>query len=240
MFERFENVREQLLRAGVAPRHAKRYLRELNDHFDDLVREHTETGMDRQAAEVAARQRLGTDASLIAAVTGRPELRSLIARHPWAAFGFSPVLALVAGVTAAALIERVLIGSVVSFSVSTTTTSVIHPAWLKASIAVTNAAVNYALPLAIAGLVGVLGTRRRVSHRFILLGVVLASVVGAGHQIFVRWSDVLGHSELGVGFIGPGYTKTEVLLSAIRAAVNLAVCGLAAMIWRGMRQRVID
>lgn len=47
MFERFENVREQLLRAGVAPRHAKRYLRELNDHFDDLVREHTETGMDK-------------------------------------------------------------------------------------------------------------------------------------------------------------------------------------------------
>jgi hypothetical protein len=33
----FENLRERLLRAGVAPRHVQRYLRELSDHYEDVV-----------------------------------------------------------------------------------------------------------------------------------------------------------------------------------------------------------
>ena len=34
--ELFPELRERLLRAGVAPRHVRRYLNELGDHFTDL------------------------------------------------------------------------------------------------------------------------------------------------------------------------------------------------------------
>ena len=33
----FENLREMLLRAGVAPRRVRRYVTELNEHMADLV-----------------------------------------------------------------------------------------------------------------------------------------------------------------------------------------------------------
>jgi hypothetical protein len=33
---RFDRLSERLLRAGIAPRHVRRYVRELSDHFDDL------------------------------------------------------------------------------------------------------------------------------------------------------------------------------------------------------------
>ena len=41
---RFERLSERLLHAGIAPRHVRRYVRELGDHFDDLVREETAGG----------------------------------------------------------------------------------------------------------------------------------------------------------------------------------------------------
>jgi hypothetical protein len=34
---RFDGIRERLLRGGVAPRHVRRTLQELEDHFTDLV-----------------------------------------------------------------------------------------------------------------------------------------------------------------------------------------------------------
>ena len=36
---RFDRLTERLLTAGIAPRHVRRYARELSDHYDDLVRE---------------------------------------------------------------------------------------------------------------------------------------------------------------------------------------------------------
>jgi len=33
----FEELRERLLTAGIAPRHVRRYLAELSDHLDDLI-----------------------------------------------------------------------------------------------------------------------------------------------------------------------------------------------------------
>jgi hypothetical protein len=53
-------LRERLLRAGVAPRHVRRYLTELADHLADLRREEESTGLSRAEAEAAALARLGT------------------------------------------------------------------------------------------------------------------------------------------------------------------------------------
>jgi hypothetical protein len=40
----FDELRERLLRAGVAPRHVRRYLRELSEHLADLRAEEERAG----------------------------------------------------------------------------------------------------------------------------------------------------------------------------------------------------
>ena len=79
---RFDRLSERLLQAGIAPRHVRRYVRELGDHFDDLVREERAGGAGRELAETRALSRLGNDddSGRCHAVAAR--LRSLTARFP--------------------------------------------------------------------------------------------------------------------------------------------------------------
>ena len=84
MAKLFEELREQLLVAGIAPRHVRRYLAELNDHLADLRAE------GHNAA--AALARLGTADELAKPMLARPDLRSLASRYPRAVFGFGPVV----------------------------------------------------------------------------------------------------------------------------------------------------
>jgi len=51
----FSELTERLLRAGVALRHVRRYVNELRDHFDDLLREEMGGGATRDDAMHAAR-----------------------------------------------------------------------------------------------------------------------------------------------------------------------------------------
>ena len=61
----FHELRERLLRDGVAPRHVRRYLGELTDHFADLTAEEQQAGRNLAEAKSAALERLGkTDTSL--------------------------------------------------------------------------------------------------------------------------------------------------------------------------------
>ncbi len=53
------SLSQRLYEAGIAPRHIKRAIIELGDHFDDLVAEQTATGLRRPDAEAHALQRLG-------------------------------------------------------------------------------------------------------------------------------------------------------------------------------------
>lgn len=97
-------LREQLLRAGVAPRHVRRYVTELHEHWLDLVAEEERGGRTRAEAEGLARSRLGRVEDLARAMTERPELRSWTARAPWLVLGAGPALALAAGWATALLI----------------------------------------------------------------------------------------------------------------------------------------
>jgi hypothetical protein len=90
MPQRFESLRERLLRAGVAPRHVNRYLRELHEHHEDGVRAELEKGAPLAAAQEAAWARLGTEESLAQGMLTRPELRSRAARFPGLIFGLAP------------------------------------------------------------------------------------------------------------------------------------------------------
>jgi len=90
---RFETLRERLLRAGVAPRHVKRYLLELQDHYEDALRAELARGTAPPEAREAALARLGTEETLARGMLERRELRSRASRFPALYFGAVPVVA---------------------------------------------------------------------------------------------------------------------------------------------------
>jgi hypothetical protein len=89
--QQLENLSERLLRAGVAHRHVRRYVRELHDHYEDALREELAKGLDRSLAEQTARTRLGNEEELVRSVLAQPALRSTMARFPVLVFGATPV-----------------------------------------------------------------------------------------------------------------------------------------------------
>ncbi len=83
----FHELRERLLRAGVAPRHVRRYVAELADHFADLRAEEERAGRSRADAESAALIRLGGIDDLTRAMIEQRQFKSWCVRAPWAMFG---------------------------------------------------------------------------------------------------------------------------------------------------------
>lgn len=95
---RFEAVADSLLKGGVAPRHVRRYVRELDEHLDDLTAQQRASGYDGEDAALRARARLGDDAELTQAMLEQPGMKSWAARLPWLVFvALPPVLSAVVG-----------------------------------------------------------------------------------------------------------------------------------------------
>lgn len=90
----FVDLRERLLRAGVAPRHVRRYVKELTEHLADVIAEERRLGRNQSDAESAAFARLGGTDDLAKAMLDQPQLRSWSARAPWATLGLAPVACL--------------------------------------------------------------------------------------------------------------------------------------------------
>ena len=59
MAKQWGELRERLLRAGVAPRHVRRYVTELEEHLSDLRAEEEHAGRSKAEAEQAARELWG-------------------------------------------------------------------------------------------------------------------------------------------------------------------------------------
>ena len=165
------NVRERLLREGVAPRHVKRYVMELRDHLADLVDRECNAGLARPAAEAKARAILGTESQLVQAMLDRGAPRSVAARAPWLAFGILPILLL--------LVLMILLGTV-SFGWFAPYRD-FPPAELPASIRwlgfATTAVGSYGIgPLLALGCV-VIAVRQRLTSRWLWVGLALVALV---------------------------------------------------------------
>jgi hypothetical protein len=234
MRPQFENLRETLLRAGIAPRHVRHYTAELTNHLEDLANEERTKGHVFDNAEAVARSRLGTDEALAAALPAKPGLRSVTARMPWLVFGLGPFAMLLGTLVAAVFVEMGLI------KIHLALTGLEHlwewgaldagmgahvPGWLRGVVWVWNQAIIYAAPLATAGLLLVLGRRQRIACPWIILGMVLACFIGGFHDVSASWSDQPGKSELSAGFglTPPGFW---------RAGVNLVLLGAATLLWQ--------
>ncbi|WP_353069984.1 hypothetical protein RBB75_06875 [Tunturibacter empetritectus] len=100
----FHELRERLLRAGVAPRYVKRYLSELVDHLADLNAEEERAGLSPGDAKSAALLRLGETEDLARAMIDQRQLQSWSVRAPWATFCLAPLSLLAAAYFIACLI----------------------------------------------------------------------------------------------------------------------------------------
>ena len=78
MSKPFENVREQLLEAGIAAGHVNRYIIELREHLADLTSRERANGADPKDAASKARTLMGSDAQLVQAMLDRSPPRALL------------------------------------------------------------------------------------------------------------------------------------------------------------------
>lgn len=246
---RFNRLSERLLHAGIAPRHVRRYLRELSDHFDDLVREEKEGGAARELAEARALSRLGSDDALADAMLSRPGLRSLTSRFPWAVFGLGPIVLLALSVVGALYLEVWLLnhpGGVFTYLTAQ------PPGPVTARLAtrvftVYNTLAVYIAPLLFAWAFYWLGTRQRMRPAWIVTGVALICVLGGFQNLIFYDKGYVGGGVLLIesGLVSPFVHFTNDSFFSpfpytegfARAAMNLAIAG-AVWWWRAARGKV--
>jgi hypothetical protein len=196
----FDAVVETLLKGGIAPRHVRRYVRELADHLDDLTAQSCAAGHDREEACALARARLGNDSELAQAMLDQPGMRSWPARLPWLVFLLlPPVLTAVIGLA--------LYAAVCSIGYGAAEINTLLPLSDSGLVGFSTAAMTAVQMLAapaMAALLVVLAQRQRLKPVWPLLGIVLLLLltplfsahfgphhnlkVGYGLVIPVRWS----------------------------------------------------
>ncbi|MGD0193008.1 MAG: hypothetical protein ABSD74_19900 [Rhizomicrobium sp.] len=229
---RFDELRERLLRAGIAPRHVRRTIGELRDHFDDLVREELADGASRTTAESTAQRRLGSDDDIVSEILKRPGLRSLTARYPWAVFGLGPIALLIAAFAATLIVELQafrIVGQIYK------NPSHHVPELMISVVAAWNALPTLIAPLVIAAVLYVVGSRQRISRSWLIAGVTIACVLGAFQKL--TWTDNGYHGELMLGSgILPPFHRDLFLDGIVRAGINLAIMAVAWW-WLTRRKR---
>ena len=235
---RFDRLSERLLTAGIAPHHVRRYERELRDHFDDLVREEKAGGATKELAETRALSRLGNDDDLAEAMLSRPELRSFMARYPWAVFGVVPLVIPVLTAIAALYFEIWFINNVHGvFSYWTgqppgpVTAKLATQVWT-----VYNTLAVYVVPLLFAWLFYWIGARQRMRSAWIVTGVALICVLGGLQELVFYDKGYVGGGVLifrsALFYFAPrtGWLYSphaDLAQEFAHAAMNLAIAGLA-------------
>ncbi len=89
-----KELHNELLRSGVSPRHVRRTVAELTDHYDDLVESALEDCADRDAAEKRALRDLGELSGIATAIKAQPALRCWAYRFPHVALIVYPLTCL--------------------------------------------------------------------------------------------------------------------------------------------------
>jgi len=167
----FDGLEDQLLRGGIAPRHVKRYLRELTEHLADLTEAQAAAGFDADDAAARARAALGPDTELADAMLKQRDFRSLSARFPWAVFSVAPPLVMFIGTAFPVLLVGVF--AKLAQLLALIQHGTVEPAWLQVTIRLLLETGNLlALPLAMLAMT-VIVWRQRLSPAWLLLSLLV-------------------------------------------------------------------
>jgi hypothetical protein len=231
-----ENVRDELLRAGVAPRFANRYVVELREHLADLTERERNAGLGATAASARARELLGTDTQLTQAMIATAP-RTLAARAPWAVFALLPLLTLMALIAAiVALMFRLL------EPVQATWPGGIPNSYVGA-IGTASFVTSYVLGPTISVACIFVSLRQRLSSRWLWTGLGLVAVTSSlfGFHMNV-WPPFGGYpggatfSVVRVVFVdGHPSAAATLSLAGLRAAIPFTI---AAFAFHSLRRRI--
>ncbi len=188
--QQLESLGERLLRSGIAPRHVRRYLRELRDHYDDAVQGELRKGVSRATAEEAAATRVGDPDHLVESALARPELLSWSRRWPCAVYIVAPLLlfpaAFVATILAMVGLAQIVLPQ----------TELPFPTPLLEILKAIRLLNLYVLPVIAASGFALLAKRRGVSRAWAWASITLITFVGALPNL-----DVYAHQiGAGIGF----------------------------------------
>ncbi len=227
----FDGVREQLLRAGISPRHATRYVAELSDHLNDLVAQQRAANVEAGQAQVRARQLLGSDEQL-ARVMIESTPRSLAARAPGVVFAMLPMLLVVVGTIFTGLAAFRLLWPVRGVALSD------MPAAYGYFIAAVGFFTSYALGGAVGAWCIVLALRQRLSSAWVWAGLALIALFSGPIGFHTHFEPAKAGAAPGTrfGMIRVAYQQGEPDLAATmtlalsRSAVMFLVLAVAYLL----------
>ena len=224
----FYELRERLLRAGVAPRHVRRYLTELADHLADLTAEEERAGRSPADAQSAAQLRLGPTENLAKAMIDQRQFQSWSVRAPWAMFGLLPVVLLAGAYFIACSILlsgwKIFLPNSESPFVKIDGLAILYfgvGKWLYFG-----APVLFGLGIAL------LATRQRFKAVWPLAGLILMALIGSLAQVHARrpaGPDAVG--QVSMSFI-PGFSVLDISYCLFHALVILSITVLPYLFWR--------
>jgi hypothetical protein len=233
MANSFDELRERLLRAGVAPRHVRRYLNELTDHLADLKAEEERSGRNRADAESAALMRLGQMDDLAKAMIEQRQFQSWCVRAPWAVLGLAP-LCLLAGAYLLACVylwcgwKIFLPGADTPFGAGTGPIYGLENLYFQAG-----KFYYFGAPVLVGWAIGFLAVRQRLRVVWPIVGLILIAAMGATTQIHASRTavpDGLGHIRMDFFTLAPSVQGISTLL--FHALVILLLTVVPYLIWR--------
>ncbi len=173
----FRQLEDRLLRGGIAPRHVKRYLRELTEHLADLTQAQSDLGYDAADAASRARAALGPDAELADAMLKQRDFRSISARFPWAVFAVLPPL-LVSLAFFLLLPVMITLGHLGGAFGPKNKLILPVPAWFDGTMVALTFAANMLIGTALAFLLARMAARQRMNMIWPLLSMALILILG--------------------------------------------------------------
>ena len=234
-----KSLSEHLLRAGVAHRHVRRYVRELHEHYEDAVREELAKGLDRSLAEQTAWARLGNEEELARSVLAQPTLRSTAARFPVLVFGAAPALI---WFTSLALSLFGLFAFVESYEQPAA------PFWVLESTYALLLVYMRVLPVLLGVLLLIASVRQRMAPYWPIIGTAIIALMAGTSRINLTLAATPEASNVGVGSsllplifpssaaLGPP-NALEFAGGLARAALMVGIAATPYVIWRIQQSR---
>jgi len=217
-------LEDRLLRAGIAPRHVRRYICELEDHFADLVALQNARGYEEPDASLRARALLGDDEELTGAMLALGKFRSLPARAPWLVFGVLPPLAIMLAAAAVGL-------GIATAAAPLHGPGIPFPAWGAGLVRALCQGANYGSGPLVSLVVIAIAWRQRLSGSWPLVGVAMAAVFGAITTLAVTMphETVKGSVAINLGVAFPDILQSARFLSAA------VLAGASLILWKTRR-----
>jgi hypothetical protein len=224
---RFSDLREELLRAGVAAPRIRRAVLEIESHFQQVVDEEVARGTSDHYARSEAHRLLGTNQTLVQHYAARPEFRAWSRR--WPAIWFT--LVLLAAYLALSILSLAILHAVVESMSDYLRHVHIAPQVTYRIDLVARIVFLWLFPWFVAIAFAVLAYRRRVALHWPIAGIVAVSILASLINVTVTLTGGPTPGEYGAGI---GFSAQSLPGQMTRAVIIASL--VSVPLWLAMRR----